>query len=304
VLVASTAAHYSIPRIADMLRMPLLSVPTDDRDVIDYAALTARVRRYRRWGRRNAAVVVVASVGTTVTEAIDDVRTVHTALDAAGVPDGSRWVHADAALAGIPLGLLDPADRPGFDFADGATSVVVSGHKFLGVPVPCAALVVRDSARPGSHGRLVSYTGSLDATVSGSRSGHVPLLLWWALHRWGLEGLRRRAEAARALAAATTVGLAEVGWAAWRHPLAFTVVLDRPPAPVLARWPLPVDGDRAHLVCMPGKTAPMLDAFISDLSHAVAPAAGRDRCGAGVSRARRAGLTPPALAPQDSAGPC
>ncbi|MFD0575223.1 pyridoxal-dependent decarboxylase [Dactylosporangium darangshiense] len=217
-LVASTAAHYGVARVADMLRMPLLTVPTDDRDEIDYAALTDLVRRYRLPRRRRVPVVVVASVGTTMTEAVDDVRKVHAALDTAGVPRDARWVHADAALAGVPLGLLDPGARPGFDFADGATSIVVSGHKFLGVPMPCAVLVVLDSARPAGHDRLVSYTGSLDETVTGSRSGHAPLMLWWAWQVWGLDGLRQRATRTRALAAATTARLDAIGWPAWRHP--------------------------------------------------------------------------------------
>ncbi|MFD0584920.1 pyridoxal-dependent decarboxylase [Dactylosporangium darangshiense] len=218
VVVASTAAHYGVARVADMLRMPLLTVPTDDRDEIDYAALTDRVRRYRLPRRRRVPVVVVASVGTTMTEAVDDVRKIHAALDTAGVPGDARWVHADAALAGVPLGLLDPDTRPGFDFADGATSIVVSGHKFLSVPMPCAVLVVLDSARPAGHDRLVSYTGSLDETVTGSRSGHAPLMLWWAWQVWGLDGLRQRATTARALAAATTARLDAIGWPAWRHP--------------------------------------------------------------------------------------
>ncbi|GAA4260009.1 histidine decarboxylase [Dactylosporangium darangshiense] len=308
-LVASTAAHYGVARVADMLRMPLLTVPTDDRDEIDYAALTDLVRRYRLPRRRRVPVVVVASVGTTMTEAVDDVRKVHAALDTAGVPRDARWVHADAALAGVPLGLLDPGARPGFDFADGATSIVVSGHKFLGVPMPCAVLVVLDSARPAGHDRLVSYTGSLDETVTGSRSGHAPLMLWWAWQVWGLDGLRQRATRTRALAAATTARLDAIGWPAWRHPLAFTVVLDRPPRTVLDQWPLGVDGNRAHLVCMPGKTTTMLDAFVADLHHVVTGQAGPGTADAGRLRTAVPGprtehLAGPALAPYESAEPC
>ena len=309
VVVASSAAHYSVPRVAGMLRMPLLTVPTDDRDEIDYGQLAARVRRYRhRWrrSRRTAPVVVVASIGTTMTEAVDDVRQIHAALDVAGVPDALRWVHADAALAGIPLGLLDPGKRPGFDVADGSTSLVVSGHKFLGVPTPCAVLIVRDSARPTGHGRYggyVDYTGSLDTTVAGSRSGHTPLLLWWALQTWGLDGLRARAEQARTLAAATTARLREIGWNAWRHPHALTVVLDRPPQPVLDRWPLAVQGDRAHLVCMPGKTMAMVDAFVADLRHAAGPATAATSVA--VPAPRSAGLSNPAAATTpDGVLPC
>jgi histidine decarboxylase len=230
-------------------------------------------------------VVVVASVGTTMTEAVDDVRRIHAALAAAGVRSEALWVHADAALAGIPLALVDPATRPGFDIADGASSIVVSGHKFPGAPVPCAVLVVRDSARPVAQDRLVTYTGTFDATVSGSRNGHAALMLWWALHTWGVDGLRRRAEDARALAAHTVRRLHGIGWPAWRHDHAFTVVLDRPPRTVLDRWPLAVDGDRAHLVCMPGKTAEMVEQFVTDLDRAAGPVAAAECAPGALTRA-------------------
>jgi histidine decarboxylase len=168
---------------------------------------------------------------------------------------------------------------------------------------------VLDSARPAGDDRLVSYTGSLDETVTGSRSGHAPLMLWWAWQVWGLDGLRQRAATARALAAATTARLDAIGWPAWRHPLAFTVVLDRPSRTVLDQWPLGVDGNRAHLVCMPGKTTTMLDAFVADLHHVVTGQAGpvtaaAERPHAAVPGPRTQHLPGPALAPHQSAGPC
>lgn len=272
VLVCSAAAHYAVARLADMLRMPLITVEVNERDELNYDDLVVQVRRYRSRKRRPVPVVVVASIGTTMTEAIDDVTWIHRALDAARVPVDQRWVHADAALAGIPLGLLDPADRPGFDFADGADSIVVSGHKFLGIPQPCAVLVVRDSARTGAT-HLVDYIGSHDTTVGGSRSGHTPLMLWWALETFGWDGLRQRAQQSRDLAQYTVQRLTDIGWRAWRHPLAITVVLDPPPDAFLRRWPLPVSGGRAHLVCMPGKTRVMVDAFVADLVAAATPIA-------------------------------
>ncbi|MBF9132728.1 histidine decarboxylase [Plantactinospora sp. S1510] len=264
VVVCSAAAHYGVARLADMLRMPLITVPVNDRDELDYDSLATQVRARRARKRRPPAVVVVATIGTTMTEAIDDVTRIHQALDTARVARDQRWIHADAALAGIPLGLMNPADRPGFDFSNGADSLVVSGHKFLGTPLPCAVLIVRDSARAGTA-RHVDYIGSHDTTVTGSRSGHAPLMLWWALQTWGWDGLRRRADQSRDLAQHTVQRLTGIGWRAWRHPLAFTVVLDPPPDALLRRWPLPVSDGRAHLVCMPGKTRVQVDAFVADL---------------------------------------
>jgi histidine decarboxylase len=179
-----------------------------------------------------------------------------------------RRIHVDAALSGVPLALLPDEARPSFDFAAGATSLVISGHKFLSTLMPCGVLVYADSPYNTSGGR-VSYTGSADTTITGSRSGHTPLLLWWALTALGPEGLRLRAQAARDLAAYTHRKIREIGWPTHLNPNAFTVTLDHPPPTVLAKWVLATDGQTAHIVCMPGVTREQIDRFLSDLTSAV-----------------------------------
>ncbi len=110
------------------------------------------------------------------------------------------------------------------------------------------------------------YTGSADTTITGSRSGHTPLLLWWALTTLGPDGLRQRAQTSRDLAAYTHGRMQELGWPSRRNPHAFTVTLDQPPPTVLAKWVLATDGHTAHIVCMPGITAEQIDQFLSDLA--------------------------------------
>jgi histidine decarboxylase len=204
-----------------------------------------------------------------MTEAVDDVTRIGRVLAEHGGP--GRFVHADAALAGIPLALVEPGRRPGFDLADGADSIAVSGHKFLGTPFPCGVLVTRRSRRDGI-GRPVDYVATLDSTVGGSRSGHAPLLLWHAVRRLGRDGLRQRAEAARAMARYAVGRLTAIDWPAWRHPHAFTVVLPSPPAALTQRWPLPCSAGLSHIVCMPGVSQGQVDAFVADLAAAAVPA--------------------------------
>ena len=103
---------------------------------------------------------------TTMTEAIDDVHAIRGALSAACIADA--FVHADAALAGIPLALLPRQSRPGFDLADGADCVSVSGHKFVGSPFPCGVVLTRRSISE-RVGRPIDYIGSVDSTICGSR---------------------------------------------------------------------------------------------------------------------------------------
>jgi histidine decarboxylase len=127
----SDSAHYSIDKHRRLLSLPAVRIRSDTYGEIDYDDLRAQINL-----RRDRPAIVVATVGTTMSEAVDEVRRIAAILDDLAVRE--RFVHADAALAGIPLGLLESSGRPGFDFADGADSIAVSGHKFLGSPLPCS----------------------------------------------------------------------------------------------------------------------------------------------------------------------
>ncbi len=265
----SEAAHYSIDKALDLLAMSSVRVRADAMGEMDYEDFEAQVER-----NRDRPVIVVANIGTTMTEAVDDVRRIQQILNALAI---RRWyIHADAALAGIPLSLLQPDKRPGFDFVDGADSIIVSGHKFLGTSLPCGVVVVR-----ASHcvrlTRTGGYTGSPDTTITCSRSGHAAMLIWYALRAYGIDGLRERAEQARELAAYTHQQLVELGWNAWRNPHAFTVVLESPPAVVTEKWCLASTHGRSHIICMPGVTREMIDNFLVDLRTVAAPVTANGR---------------------------
>ncbi|MEK8105051.1 hypothetical protein NKG94_07215 [Micromonospora sp. M12] len=174
-----------------------------------------------------------------------------------------RHVHVDAALAGIPLaldGVLTLGPGSGVD------SVAVSGHKFFGTPIPCGLVLMRASIRrPGRH---VAYTATFDTTVNGSRCGQAAVLLWYAIATQHRDGHRARTTRARDLAAYAVDQLVGIGWPAWRHPHAFTVVLATPPAAVTRKWLLATDGPWSHTVCMPGVTRGQIDALVADLDTA------------------------------------
>jgi histidine decarboxylase len=260
----SQAAHHCVPGVIDRLGMTAVVVRADEHGEIDYQDLAAQVDR-----RRERPVIVVANVGTAMSEAVDDVRRIVQVLDGRAI--FRRWVHADAALSGIPLALLEPTNRPGCDFADGADSMIVSGHKFLGTPVPCGVLVVRNSRRPSGE-RPATYTGVPDSTLANSRSGLAALGLWLALRRHGIHGLRARAAQARDTAAYAHEQLVRLGWPAHRHAHAFTVTIATPPGTVLRKWPLASNDGKSHVVCVPGVTREHIDAFVADLEATITPA--------------------------------
>jgi histidine decarboxylase len=263
VVYYSSARHFSLDKAVDVLGMSSIVVRADETGRMDLHDLADQVGQHR-----DRPVVVVANIGTTMTEAVDDVRLITQVLDSLAIR--RRFVHADAALAGIPLSLLDPDSRPGFDFADGADSIIVSGHKFLGTPVPCGVVLVKASDRVHLS-RSGAFTRSPDTTITSSRSGHAALMLWYVLRRYGIEGLRSRAEQARILAAYTHRRLVDMGWPTIHNPHAFTVVLATPPEPVTRRWTLASTGGWSHIVCMPGVSRAQIDAFVDDLRSSAPP---------------------------------
>lgn len=251
----SRAAHYSIGKVLDIIGLPSMVVDVDDTGEMDYGHLATLVRTHR-----DRPAIVVATAGTTMTEAVDDTRTIRAVLTEASI--WQHHLHVDAALSGLPLA-LDGVLR--LDDASGVDSVAMSGHKFLGTPLPCGIVLMRDrSRRPGRH---IAYTATLDTTVTGSRCGQAAALLWYAIAAYGHDGHRARVAYARNLATYTQRQIAALGWPAWRHPHAFTVVLRTPPPSVTKKWLLATEGDWSHVICMPGVTRDMIHAFLADLGE-------------------------------------
>lgn len=136
-LYVSDETHSSQRKAAQLLGFGdanVRSIPTDDDGRLDTSALAAALTADRSTGL--VPCCVVASAGTVSTGAIDDLSTV---ADLCGQHDA--WLHIDASLGGF--GILDPSVSSRFVGLDRADSIAVDPHKWLAVPVDCAAVLVR-----------------------------------------------------------------------------------------------------------------------------------------------------------------
>jgi histidine decarboxylase len=278
-IYASAAAHYSIAKAARLVRVPLVRVATDEHDRMSLDDLRGRLL-----ANSGRAAMIVATVGTTEREAVDDVAGIAGLCDDLGI--SRRRVHVDAALAGVPRALLPGG---GFGFGAGATSLVVSGHKFLSTLTPCAVILY--PRRPSVQDQQqISYIGSADTTISGSRSGHTPLLLAASLLGQGRSGHRRRAQRSRDLAAYAHDALRRIGWPTQRLPDAFTITLAQPgllPRP----WVLGGDERTGRIICMPGVDQAWIAELVADLDALL-----RGRVSVPVPRRERRTVRPEAAA--------
>jgi histidine decarboxylase len=253
----SEATHYSVQKNIHLLGMKSIVVRSQESGEIDYDDLKEMIQM-----NRHLPVIILANIGATMTEAKDDVTRIRKILKQYAIK--SFYIHSDAALSGVYLGALNEGH---FNFEAGADSIAVSGHKFIGSPIPCGVVVVKKSYK-NRIGRSIPYIGSLDTTISGSRNGITPLFLWYALNKMGTEGLKRRAIDCLSLAAYAEKALQHIGIKAWRNPHALTVVFPKPNPAICNKWQLATENDLAHLICMPGITKDQIDRFIADLQSA------------------------------------
>lgn len=252
------SAHPSVSAAIDKLGLDPIQLrvrkPCDASDPMDLA----RQLDFHR----DRPAIVVATVGTTMTEWIDDVRGIVNVLRESLVP---YYVHVDGALSAVPLALLPEDVRPAFDFAQGVHSIGVSGHKFYGVIDPCAALIVRGPL-PSSLTQVISYISADQIMAYESRSGRTSLLWAWALHNWSVDELRERANEARAVAAYALEELKKISIHWFRNLPGFTVAYPGPLHPaIVRRHALAASEGVTHFVCMPGVTRPMIDELVRDL---------------------------------------
>jgi len=164
-------------------------------------------------------------------------------------------------LAGSYGPFIEP--RIPFDFQDGADSISISGHKFIGSPFPSGVIIAKRSLRD-RIARGISYIGSLDTTITGSRNGHSPLFLWYAIKKMGVKGLEARYRHSLETAEYCKEELQKIGINAWTNKGAITVVLPKVPETIKKKWQLATD-DITHVICMPNVTKSQIDEFIKDL---------------------------------------
>ncbi len=255
----SRASHYSVTKNVHFLNMRHIVIRSQENGEMDYDDLVENLRIHR-----DVPAIIFANIGTTMTEARDDLTRIIDLLDDLAIVD--RYIHSDAALTGAIAPFLDP--RPPFDFEDGADSIAISGHKFLGSPVPCGVVLARKQA-VDRIAQSIAYIGTLDATITGSRNGLTPLFLWYTLHSLGLEGMRKRVEQSLSVAAYAESELNRIGIPAWRNENAITVVFPSPSRDIQQKWQLASTRGQSHIIAMPGISEKDIDRFIEDMQNEV-----------------------------------
>ncbi|XP_037417074.1 serine decarboxylase 1-like [Triticum dicoccoides] len=258
IIYASCDSHYSVFKAARMYRVECVKIDTlvsGEMNCIDFKS-----KLLMNAGR---PAIVNVNIGTTVKGAIDDLDNIIRTLEKCGFRD-RFYIHCDGALAGLMMPFIKQAPKVTFDKPIG--SVSISGHKFMGCPVPCGVVITRLE-----HVKVLStdieYISSRDATIMGSRNGHSPLFLWYTLNKKGCKGIQKEVEKCMRNARHLTSRLREKGVSAFLNELSSTVVFERPrDESFMHKWQLACEGSIAHVVVMPNLSVEKLDGFVEELA--------------------------------------
>src|SRR3954464_443217 len=208
IVYTSAHSHSSVDKaalLAGFGRANVRVVAHDERYAMRPEALAEAIAADRRAGATPCAIV--ATSGSTTSTALDPIDAVATLA-----MQHKLWLHVDAAIAGSAMVL--PECRWMWRGIEGADSLVVNPHKWLGAAFDCTLYYVRDT----EHLVRVMSTNpsylqsSADGRVKNLRDWGIPLgrrfralKLWFLVREQGVTGLqarlRRDLENARWLAA-------------------------------------------------------------------------------------------------------
>jgi aromatic-L-amino-acid decarboxylase len=195
IIYASAGSHSCVEKgalLAGFGRENIRMVPLDKTHGMRPGALRELIEQDLAAGLKPCAIA--ACVGGTATASIDPIREVAEVARHYGL-----WLHVDAAMAGSAMIL--PECRWMWDGIEGADSIVINAHKWLGAPFDCSLYYVRDE----QHLLRVMSTNpsflqsSVDSQVRNLRDTGIPLgrrfralKLWFLIREQGVLGLQAR----------------------------------------------------------------------------------------------------------------
>ncbi len=195
IIYSSEQSHSSVRKAALLAGFGLHNVraiPTDNNYALDVNLLKQAIAKDIANGLQPCAVV--ATTGTTSTTAIDPIADI-----APLTKQHNIWLHVDAAMAGTAMIL--PEYRRLWEGVEGADSIVLNPHKWLGVVFDCSLFYVQDTEHLV---RVMSTNPSylqtaVDGQAKNYRDWGIPLgrrfralKLWCLIREQGVEGLQKR----------------------------------------------------------------------------------------------------------------
>lgn len=258
ILYASSESHYSILKAAHFYKINAKTIPTTYDGSIIIPLLKEEIKK-----NLDKPVIINVNIGTTVKGAVDDIEKIIELLKELNIPRNKYYIHCDGALFAMMMPFLKQVIFS-IDFRLPIDSIAISGHKFLGTPMPCGVILTRRKLMEKLF-NPVEYLNSVDSTITGSRNGLSCLFLWNVIQEKGIEGFKKDVENTMNNAVYLEEQLKIRNISSFRNILSSTIVFERPPDYIVKKWQLACTGDIAHVVIMPSVNKEKINIFLKDI---------------------------------------
>lgn len=273
VFYSKGTTHYSIPKIAEILRLNIRAVEPNLDGSMNLESFKKELL-LNLGAYPHSPIIVIANIGTTITGAIDDVPAIHKVLSTIK-PALDFTIHLDGALTGFVMPILKPFGNVANYFdAIGANTLAVSAHKYPGLSQPCGIILTRkaffEKAFEKSE-RSIDYVGNIiDVTITGSRSGLNVLMFYNALHTLdmhkGTEKLQKMVKENLENAKYLYDELVKIyGEDEVYYPYHFNVSFPKPSISLAKKYQLMLTGNKATICVLTNVTKSLINQFIQDL---------------------------------------
>lgn len=232
----SSASHYSVPKILRLAKIEGICVDTSSKGAICLQSLRKSILEHL-----DRPAIFFANIGTTMFGATDDILGIKKIIQETALK--SSFFHFDAALSGMIL----PFHRETRGLFSHADSIAISGHKFIGAPFPCGAVLTKTDHQ-GFLSSEVSYINAKDTTISGSRNSLTPLLMYQYFCKYGYAGIAEKVSQCMEKTEKALDLFQKHRIKSWKNPYSITLVFEKPPKKILDRWQIACEGPWAHLV--------------------------------------------------------
>lgn len=208
--VFTDTAHYSIPKFANTLRFKHTKIIKTHRNgEID-------LEDFKKQINPQEPVVLILTSGTTMTSAYDPIDACTSILKQKQSP---FYLHLDAALGGLIIPFLSeqqfpPKHQYTFQNPD-ISSITVSAHKVLGMPMPANIFMARQhvvKAFKSIVNKVQLLNNLEDITIYSSRDGFRACVLFEQLQQRTFEDVQQSVQTGLKLAQYTTQKLQQIGF--------------------------------------------------------------------------------------------
>jgi histidine decarboxylase len=255
IFYTSHDSHYSIFKIARLLKLNLCEIKSQDNGEINYNDFEEKLIQ-----NKSLPVIINLNLGTTMKSAFDDPLEIYRILKKHN-KHNDYYAHADGALMGFVL----PFIQEDILFKSHIHSICISGHKFLGIPFPCGIFLMEKKLMLLIQNNI-EIIGSNDGTISGCRNGHASIFFKYIIDKKGFKGFKDDIKQCFINAQYLVKKLNEIHEKAeaWRNQNSITVIFTKPSKELIEKYQLAPQGDICHIIALPHATRELLDLFLED----------------------------------------